>query len=83
MRLRVVSYFYLTTIINNFIMMRFSEFVQIKEGLWLNDKNAVLGLSKLPLPPTPPKKKKSVAALPKPIVPIQPKPPRFGLFQRQ
>jgi len=67
MRLRHVS-FYLTTIINNFIMMKFSEFVQIKEGLWLNDKNAIVGMSRLP-PPTPPKKKKSVAPLPKPMQP--------------
>ena len=64
-------------------MMKFSEFVQIKEGLWLNDKNAVVGLSRLPPPPTLPKKKKSVSTLSKPIVPVAPTPPKFGLFQRQ
>jgi hypothetical protein len=47
-------------------MMTFSEYVKIKEGLWLNDKNALPGLSRLNTLP-PPKKKKSVAALPKPI----------------
>ncbi len=67
-------------------MMTFYEYVKLKEGLWLNDKNAIVGLSRLPPPPTPPKKKKLVAALPKPIVPIpsapKPTPPKFGLFQR-
>ncbi|ETN80225.1 hypothetical protein NECAME_18028 [Necator americanus] len=35
-------------------MMTFAEYVAMREGLWLNDKNAVVGLSKTP-PPKPPK----------------------------
>lgn len=38
-------------------MMTFAEYVAMREGLWLNDKNAVVGLSKI-APPTPPKKTK-------------------------
>jgi len=40
-------------------MMNFSEFVRIKEGLWLNDKNAVVGLSRMK-PPAPLPKQSSV-----------------------
>ena len=36
------------------MMMTFAEYVAMREGLWLNDKNAVVGLSKTP-PPKPPK----------------------------
>jgi hypothetical protein len=36
-------------------MITFSEYVAMREGLWLNDKNAVVGLSKI-APPRPPKK---------------------------
>ena len=36
-------------------MMTFTEYVAMREGLWLNDKNAIVGLSKI-APPTPPKK---------------------------
>lgn len=65
-----------------FTMMTFSEYVQIKEGLWLNDKNALPGLSRLNPLPMQPKKKNPIAELPKPIRSV-PKPiPRFGLFQR-
>lgn len=35
----------------------FSEYCAWREGLWLNDKNAIVGLSKI-APPTPPKKTK-------------------------
>lgn len=38
-------------------MMTFAEYVAMREGLWLNDKNAVVGLSKI-APPKPPKKTK-------------------------
>lgn len=38
-------------------MMTFMQFMEMRaaEGLWLNDKNAVVGLSRI-APPTPPKK---------------------------
>jgi hypothetical protein len=40
-------------------MMTFEDYIQMRadEGLWLNDKNAVVGLSRT-APPTPPKKVK-------------------------
>jgi hypothetical protein len=38
-------------------MKTFAEYVAMQEGLWLNDKNAVVGLSRT-APPTPPKKVK-------------------------
>ncbi|KAJ3082379.1 hypothetical protein HK102_001741 [Quaeritorhiza haematococci] len=44
-------------------MMTFAEYCRYREGLWLNDKNAVVGLSKI-APPEPRKKPK-----PKPIAP--------------
>ena len=55
-------------------MMTFYEYVKIKEGLWLNDKNAIVGLSRVPPPQTPPRKKQTVAATlkPKAISPIAP-----------
>ena len=37
--------------------MTFAECYKYREGLWLNDKNAIVGLSKI-APPTPPKKVK-------------------------
>lgn len=40
---------------NNMKMITFAEYVAMREGLWLNDKNAVVGLSKM-APPKPPKK---------------------------
>jgi len=36
------------------MMMTFAEYVAMREGLWLNDKNAIEGISKTP-PPKPPK----------------------------
>ena len=48
-------------------MMTFAEYVAMREGLWLNDKNAVVGLSKID-PPTPPKKTR-------PLTPPKIKPP--------
>jgi hypothetical protein len=40
-------------------MKTFHEWLTIREGLWLNDKNAVIGLSRLnPLPKSPAVKKK-------------------------
>jgi hypothetical protein len=48
-------------------MMRFQEYVRLREGLWLNDKLAVVGMSRLnPLPK--PAKPRSTA--PNPIQPI-------------
>jgi hypothetical protein len=38
-------------------MKTFAEYVAMQEGLWLNDKNAVVGLSRT-APPTPPRKVK-------------------------
>lgn len=55
----------------NMNMMTFNEYVSMREGLWLNDKNAVVGLSKIAPPkppktarPTPPPKIKPVPAKP-------------------
>jgi hypothetical protein len=49
-------------------MMKFSEFVQIKEGLWLNDKKAIVGLSRLPpAAQLLPKKRQSAPDVLKPI----------------
>ena len=54
--------------IRNFkIMMRFSEYCQIREGLWLNDKNALPGYSRAkPLPKKPLPKSFPVFTPPKP-----------------
>lgn len=41
-------------------MMTFGEYCHYREGLWLNDKNAVVGLSKI-APPKPPKKARQSA----------------------
>jgi hypothetical protein len=37
-------------------MMKFMQYIEMRvmEGLWLNDKNAIVGLSKI-VPPKPPK----------------------------
>lgn len=47
-------------------MRTFAEYVAMREGLWLNDKNAVVGLSKI-APPKPPK-----TARPTPMPKIKP-----------
>jgi hypothetical protein len=43
-------------------MMTFMQYMEMRatEGLWLNDKNAVPGMSKI-IPPSPPKKSRSTA----------------------
>jgi hypothetical protein len=38
-------------------MMTFTEYLQFREGLWLNDKKALLGLSRLDSIPKRPKPK--------------------------
>jgi hypothetical protein len=57
-------------------MMTFSEFVRLREGLWLNDKNALPGMSKL----TPIQKPAKPTAIkpfrPKAIAPMRPFKPR-------
>jgi hypothetical protein len=52
--------------------MTFGEYCQYREGLWLNDKNAVVGLSKI-APPKPPKKTRQPA--PPRIKPVAAPPP--------
>jgi hypothetical protein len=56
-------------------MRTFEEYCRYREGLWLNDKNAIVGLSKI-APPTPIKKPKPPAPLKlKPVrMPAPPKP---------
>ena len=56
--------------------MTFSEYVQYREGLWLNDKNALPGMSKLNSLPTraTPRKAKPVA----PLRAVVPKAPTVG-----
>ena len=58
----------------NNIMMSFSEYVKMRtanEGLWLNDKNAVVGLSRT-APPKPPKKTRPPAPAKVKPVPVKP-----------
>lgn len=43
-------------------MLTFMQYIEMRatEGLWLNDKNAVVGLSRI-VPPTPPKRTKATS----------------------
>jgi hypothetical protein len=47
-------------------MKTFHEWMAVREGSWLNDKNAVLGLSRLNPPPKDSAVNKSLAKKPKP-----------------
>lgn len=51
-------------------MMTFREYCRYREGLWLNDKNAIVGLSKI-APPEPRKKPKPRPTAPPKIRPVQ------------
>lgn len=55
--------------------MTFSEYVQIREGLWLNDKNALPGMSRLNSLPTKTKSNKPKPLALKPTRPLARKPP--------
>lgn len=55
-------------------MMTFGEFCQYREGLWLNDKNAVVGLSKI-APPEPRKKPRPKPIAPPKVGPVHVPPP--------
>lgn len=62
-------------------MMKFREYIRLREGLWLPDERAVVGLSKIrpPKPPEPPKPRKKppvkVLPSPKPAKPVLRPPP--------
>ena len=63
-----------THIKENMNVMTFGEYCKYREGLWLNDKNAVVGLSKI-APPKPPRKTRQPA--PPRIKPVcAPAPPK-------
>jgi len=56
------------------VMINFSEYVEMRnanEGLWLNDKNAVVGLSKIAQPKPPKKARPTAPAKVKPV-PMKP-----------
>jgi hypothetical protein len=57
-------------------MISFTEYVAFREGLWLADKNALPGLSRLNTLPRQPSKAKSAA--PKPIPSVSALPSRKG-----
>ena len=53
--------------------MTFAEYMRIPEGLWLNDKNALPGMSRLNPLPAHLKRRKPVAMSPKVTLPKLPK----------
>lgn len=63
-------------VVLNTCMISFTQYVAIREGLWLNDRNALPGMSRLNTLPKQPAKVKSAA--PKPLTNLPPMPPRRG-----
>ena len=53
-------------------MKTFQEWLAVREGLWLNDKNAVIGLSRLNPLPKNSAVNKSLTKKPKPFKPTPP-----------
>jgi hypothetical protein len=66
-------------------MMTFSEYVRLREGLWLNDKNALPGMSRLTALPKRKKSKQSVVVKPmQPTLGVPHKPARaVGQYGRE